>query len=85
MNGRVERIRAAPGTDAWWNEQKGWCDARGAGLTGMVILDGIGFRLPGHTPLPSSTVNEVGGLLAAALQTDDTTISGYPHGSGMGA
>jgi hypothetical protein len=74
-----ERIRPAPGTDAWYNAQKGWCDARGAGVSGAVILDGIGFQLPDHTPLPNVTMTEVGDLLAAALQNDPTTITGYPN------
>jgi hypothetical protein len=73
-----DRIRAAPGTDRWYNEQKGWCDARGAGVTGTVIIDGIGFQLPNHTALPNVTMTEVGGLLAAALQNDPNTITGYP-------
>jgi hypothetical protein len=79
VRGRVEKIRPRPGTDLWWQEQRGRTDSRGAGVTGTVIIDGVGFQLPGHTPLPSSTVNEVGGLLAAALQNDPDTFTGYSH------
>lgn len=74
---REDKIRPAPGTNAWWNAQKGWGDTRGAGISGTVILDGIGFQLPDHTPLPAVTVTEVGGLLAAALQNDPGTFTGY--------
>lgn len=78
----ADKIRANPGTDRWYQEQAFRTDARGAGVTGVVIIDGIGFRLPDHTPLPSVTETEVGGLLAAAMQTDPNTISGYPRGTG---
>ena len=81
LRGRGDRIRANPGTDRWWQEQRGRCDQRGAGVTGVVILDGVGFQLPSHTPLPSVTV-QPGGALAAWLQTDDGTFSGYPPGAG---
>lgn len=79
LRGRAERIRATPGTDAWFREQAGHCDARGAGMTGVVILDGVGFRLPGHTPLPAMTIDP-GGAPAAWLQTDPYTFTGYPPG-----
>lgn len=83
MRGNRERdYRPAPGTDAWWDQQAHRCDARGAGVTGMVVLDGIGFRLGSHTPLPSVTLTEVGGALAAWLQTDPSTFTGYRSGPG---
>lgn len=76
-------FRAQPGTDRWWQEQAHRCDARGAGVSGAVILDGVGFQLGDHTPLPSVTLTEVGDALAAWLQTDPTTFSGYPNGRGV--
>ena len=82
MLGRPDRIRAAPGTNRWYNEQKGWCDARGAGVTGTVILDGIGFQLEGAGKLPAGMTIDPGGALAAWYQTDPYTVTGYPRGLG---
>ena len=70
-------IRPSADSDEWFRQQSGWCDARGAGVSGTVILDGVGFSLPNHTPLPGMTI-EPGGALAAWLQTDPGTFTGYP-------
>lgn len=82
MRSEAENIRATPGTDTWWREQRGWCDARGAGVTGAVILDGVGFQLEGAGKLPAAMTIEPGGAMAAWYQTDETTLTGYPPGTG---
>ncbi len=67
----------ATGSPSWWNEVKGRCLAGGAGVTGTVLLDGVGFKLGSHTPCPNVTVNP-GGAIAGWLQTDPFTFTGYP-------
>jgi hypothetical protein len=84
VRGRGDNIRPAPGGNAWYREQAGWADARGAGVTGMVILDGIGFQLEGAGKLPAGMTIEPGGAMAAWYQTDPDTIDGYPPGGGPG-
>ena len=69
-----------PGSDQWWREHAGMCDARGAGVTGVVFLDGIGFTLEGAGKLPAGMTITPGGAPAAWLQTDPGTITGYPPG-----
>lgn len=82
MNGRAGRIRPSPGGDEWFREMSGRCDARGAGVTGAVFLDGVGFQMEGAGKLPAATTVDPGGALAAWLQTDPSTFTGYPRGAG---
>ena len=82
MRGRGDKIRSAPGTNRWYQEQAGWCDARGAGVTGMVILDGIGFQLEGAGTLPAGMTIEPGGAMAAWYQNDPYTMTGFAPGLG---
>ncbi len=77
--GDEDRLPAA-GTDAWWQEVRGRCIQGGAGVTGTVLLDGVGFQLGGHTKLPTAMTIKPGDAPAAWLQTDRDTFSGYPTG-----
>ena len=76
MRGKPEPILEPAGTFGWWQQVKGKCIAGGAGLTGKVILDGVAFSLPNHTPLPTMTI-QPGAAMGAWTQTDAFGFSGY--------
>jgi hypothetical protein len=59
-----------------WEEVRGRTLAGGAGVTGVVLIDGIGFKLGGHTPCPTTPVNP-GEAMAAWMQTDANSFTGY--------
>jgi hypothetical protein len=65
--------------DARWQEVKGRCIQDGAGVTGKVLLDGVGFQLGSHTPLPTQNTVIPGSAMAAFLQTDAFGFTGYPE------
>ena len=76
MRGNIEPVLPPAGTLDWWREVRRRCRAEGAGVTGTVVLDGVAFRLGGHTPLPAVTVNP-GEAMAGWMQTDKDGFTGY--------
>lgn len=67
------------GTNAWWQEVKGRCIQDGAGMTGVVILDGVAFTLPNHTRLPGMTI-QPGAAMGAWTQNNSFSFTGYNDG-----
>lgn len=69
---------ADAGLQFWWDDVRGRCRAEGAGVTGKVLLDGVAFSLGGQHPLPAAMTITPGGAMAAWLQTDRFSFTGYP-------
>jgi hypothetical protein len=69
------------GSRAWWQAVRGRCIQGGAGVTGTVLLDGVGFKLGGQTLLPAGMTITPGAAPAAWRQRDPDSFSGYPEGS----
>jgi hypothetical protein len=67
----------AEGRQSWWERVRGKCLQGGAGVTGVVLLDGVGFTLGDHTPCPTVPINP-GDAMAAWMQTDANSFTGYP-------
>lgn len=76
MHGAPRDPLPPAGSDAWWQEVKGRCYSGGAGISGIVRLDGIAFSLPNHTPLPTMTI-QPGAAMGAWTQTDAFGFTGY--------
>jgi hypothetical protein len=79
MRNHPRPVLPPAGSQDWWQEVRGRCRAEGAGVTGKVILDGVAFSLPNHTPLPTQPINP-GEAMAGWMQNDNNSFTGYPDG-----